>query len=115
MTRIDVDFNNRTGDGLVKISRRRADGDIAVGDVVELYDGADPSMNFLGRIRDLDDDGRGLALMEWADELPPAWPAHLWELPDPKVDSRPAVQNDIDTTTGWISITVGPTVLEPSR
>jgi len=68
--RIDVDYNARDRDGLVKVSRRRADGDFVAGDVVELYDASDPEMTFQGRIEDVDVAGRGVARVEWADAVP---------------------------------------------
>lgn len=70
MIRIDVDYNARGRDGLVKVSRRRADGDFVAGDVVELYDASDPDMTFQGRIEYVDAAGRGVARVEWADAVP---------------------------------------------
>jgi len=70
VTRIDVDFNAVGRDGLVKISKRRADSDFAVGDRVELYDASEPSMLFDAVVAELDADGRGLARVEWEDAMP---------------------------------------------
>ena len=71
VTRIDVDFNAVGREGLVKISRRRADGDFAVGDPVELYDASEPEMTFLGRVEEVDDQGRGLARVDWQEANTP--------------------------------------------
>ncbi len=66
MTRVRVDFNSRGPGGLVRGSRRRADGELAEGERVELYDPDEADMVFSARVVRLDaEEGTALFDVDW--------------------------------------------------
>lgn len=69
MTKIRVDFNRRGRDGLVIGSIKRAEGELAVGDVVEAYQ-PDDDLSFGATVVEVDDRGRVFLDMKWEREAP---------------------------------------------
>ena len=65
MNRIDVDFNSLDRDGLVVVSRRRADSVFGVGDIVVVFDPSEDDMSYRATIVKVDPTGRGLARVHW--------------------------------------------------
>lgn len=73
MTSVRVDFNSRGADGTVRGSLRRSDGPFGLGDAVELYDPAEPDMNFAAIVVRLDpDSGAALFDVDWVRDAPEA-------------------------------------------
>jgi hypothetical protein len=65
-TRVRVDFNSRGAGGTVRASKRRADGQLTVGDIVEAYDPAEPDMTFDATVAEVDEEsGRVLLDVHW--------------------------------------------------
>lgn len=66
MTRIRVDFNRMVRNGLVKSSRRRADGPLREGDTVTAYDPDDDEMEFPAVVAQVDEGSGAVFLsVQW--------------------------------------------------
>ncbi len=91
MTRVRVDFNSRGPNGLVRGSRRRADGDVVVGDLVEVYDPDEDDMRFSARVVSVDPD-TGLALFDVQ-----------WEQQEPVLPEGAVAVRSFNTTGGSVT------------
>ena len=120
-TRIDVDFNARGRGGLVKVSRRRADGNFSVGDDVVLYDSDETDMQYTATIVFVDDQGRGWAQVHWQPVSQRAWSPGQWTaalaasqpmvLPKPpKLVSEPSMRPATRRRYSWSGPITGPSL-----
>lgn len=95
MTRVRVDFNSRGADGTIRGSQRRADGPLEVDAAVELYDPAEPDMNFEATVATFDAaTGRALFAVRWEPAASPRRvglgarfaKATSWGMPQPPLE-----------------------------
>jgi hypothetical protein len=80
VTRIKVDFNSVGRDGMIKGSRRRADGDVHLGDTVGLFDPGEPGMIFDAVVESVSEDGGLLLRVRWERDpkAPQSWAIYSW-------------------------------------